>query len=389
MATDPLQSGAFGFANGGPVADPFDFSGIAPTPPTTAENLRDPYDFSGITESTFINPMPPPSPIPAPDSAYDQPVIDPYVPSYVHGARTPDNPYNPDPTDPDNPYDPPTTDPPPPDASWADKFTELSYDPDTGQLTVNPDYFSDTDSYDGQSALWRLWSEEGYNDYGGEYTWGERGSGFADLGGGWRLERYEGGEPDSDTGDYQELFRLVAPSSNTGGTTGGGTTGGGTTGGGTTGGGTTGGGTTGGGTTGGGTTGGGTTGGGTTAAEWMNRLPQGMRYSGGRLEIDPAYSTGDPSGRRYGWSYDDNSERDVFNPQEYLAAIYDRMYGRRRGDIPALGGGYGISKEAMDDDDSSWDQYSITGPNMAGGGMIRGPSYLSGGIGSLGSTYLR
>ena len=48
-----------------------------------------------------------------------------------------------------------------------------------------------------------------------------------------------------------------------------------------------------------------------------------------------------------------------------------------------------ISKEAMDDDDSSWDQYSITGPNMAGGGMIRGPSYLSGGIGSLGSTYLR
>ena len=389
MATDPLQSGAFGFANGGPVADPFDFSGIAPTPPTTAENLRDPYDFSGITESTFINPMPPPSPIPAPDSAYDQPVIDPYVPSYVHGARTPDNPYNPDPTDPndpndpdnpdptdpDNPYDPPTTDPPPPDASWADKFTELSYDPDTGQLTVNPDYFSDTDSYDGQSALWRLWSEEGYNDYGGEYTWGERGSGFADLGGGWRLERYEGGEPDPDTGDYQELFRLVAPSSNTGGTTGGGTTGGGTTGGGTTGGGTTG----------GGTTGGGTTGGGTTAAEWMNRLPPGMRYSGGRLEIDPE-ATRNTSG--YGWNYDDDG-KGSFNRQDYLALMYDRMYGRRRGDIPVFGGGYGISRETMEDDGGSWDQYSITGPNMAGGGMIRGPSYLSGGIGSLGSTYLR
>ena len=356
MATDPLQSGAFGLANSGPVADPFDFSGIAPTPPTTAENLRDPYDFSGITESTFINPMPPPSPIPAPDSAYDQPVIDPYVPSYVHGARTPDNPYNPDPTDPNDPNDPnDPTDPPSTDASWADKFTELSYDPDTGQLTVNPDYFSDTDSYDGQSALWRLWSEEGYNDYGGEYTWGERGSGFADLGGGWRLERYEGGEPDSDTGDYQELFRLVAPSSNTGGTTGGGTTGGGTT------------------------------GGGTTAAEWMNRLPQGMRYSGGRLEIDPE-ATRNTSG--YGWNYDDDG-KGSFNRQDYLALMYDRMYGRRRGDIPVFGGGYGISRETMEDDGGSWDQYSITGPNMAGGGMIRGPSYLSGGIGSLGSTYLR
>ena len=54
MATDPLQSGAFGFANGGPVADPFDFSGIAPTPPTTAENLRDPYDFSGITATQHL-----------------------------------------------------------------------------------------------------------------------------------------------------------------------------------------------------------------------------------------------------------------------------------------------------------------------------------------------
>jgi hypothetical protein len=121
----------------------------------------------------------------------------------------------------------------------------------------------------------------------------------------------------------------------------------------------------------------------------MNRLPQGLRYSGGRLEIDPAYSTGDPSGRTYGWSYDESSERDVFNPQDYLASIYERMYGRRRGDIPALGGGYGISRETMEDDQSQWDQYSITGPNMAGGGMIRGPSYLSGGIGSLGSTYLR
>ena len=117
----------------------------------------------------------------------------------------------------------------------------------------------------------------------------------------------------------------------------------------------------------------------------MNRLPPGMRYSGGRLEIDPE-ATRNTSG--YGWNYDDDG-KGSFNRQDYLALMYDRMYGRRRGDIPVFGGGYGISRETMEDDGGSWDQYSITGPNMAGGGMIRGPSYLSGGIGSLGSTYLR
>ena len=81
MATDPLQSGAFGLANSGPVADPFDFSGIAPTPPTTAENIQDPYDFSGIPVTPYQRPTP--SVPPAPDSAYEQPVIAPYVPPVI------------------------------------------------------------------------------------------------------------------------------------------------------------------------------------------------------------------------------------------------------------------------------------------------------------------
>jgi hypothetical protein len=385
MATDPLQSGVFGFANGGPVADPFDFSGITTTPPTTAENLQDPYDFSGIPATPYQRPKP----SVALDYAYEQPVIAPYVPPVVEGARTPDSPDNPDPTDPDNP-DP--TDPPPTDTSWwRDHLPGFTFDSSTGALSV-------AEGQDEQALL-----ANAYQEYY-EMTNLPRG----ELGGGNYIDRVE--EQDEAGDSYYTYTLRYDPDwrSNTGttgggttgggttgggttggGTTGGGTTGGGTTGGGTTGGGTTGGGTTGGGTTGGGTTGGGTTGGGTTAAEWMNRLPQGLRYSGGRLEIDPAYSTGDPSGRTYGWSYDESSERDVFNPQDYLASIYERMYGRRRGDIPALGGGYGISRETMEDDQSQWDQYSITGPNMAGGGMIRGPSYLSGGIGSLGSTYLR
>jgi hypothetical protein len=365
MATDPLQSGVFGFANGGPVADPFDFSGITTTPPTTAENLQDPYDFSGIPATPYQRPKP----SVALDYAYEQPVIAPYVPPVVEGARTPDSPDNPDPTDPDNP-DP--TDPPPTDTSWwRDHLPGFTFDSSTGALSV-------AEGQDEQALL-----ANAYQEYY-EMTNLPRG----ELGGGNYIDRVE--EQDEAGDSYYTYTLRYDPDwrSNTG-TTGGGTTGGGTTGGGTTGGGTTGGGTTGGGTTGGGTTGGGTTGGGTTAAEWMNRLPQGLRYSGGRLEIDPAYSTGDPSGRTYGWSYDESSERDVFNPQDYLASIYERMYGRRRGDIPALGGGYGISRETMEDDQSQWDQYSITGPNMAGGGMIRGPSYLSGGIGSLGSTYLR
>ena len=383
MATDPLQSGAFGFANGGPVADPFDFSGIAPTPQTTAENLQDPYDFSGIPTTPYqppvrtpvsLDPSVAPGP-PAPDSAYEQPVIAPYVPPFVIGGRTPDNPNNPDPTDPDDPYKPPPTDPPTTDTSWwKDHLPGFTFDSSTGALSV-------AEGEDVQSRLARA-----YMEYY-EMTNLPRG----ELGGGNYIDRVE--EQD-EAGDSYYIYTLRHDPdwrSNTG-TTGGGTTGGGTTGGGTTGGGTTGGGTTGGGTT-GGTTGGvmvpEDTPGGTTAAEWMNRLPQGLRYSGGRLEIDPAYSTGDPSGRRYGWSYSENAERDVFNPQDYLASIWSRMYGRRKGDIPALGGGYGISRETMEDDGGSWDEYSITGPNMAGGGMIRGPSYLSGGIGSLGSTYLR
>ena len=350
MATDPLQSGAFGFANGGPVADPFDFSGIAPTPQTTAENLQDPYDFSGIPTTPYqppvrtpvsLDPSVAPGP-PAPDSAYEQPVIAPYVPPFVIGGRTPDNPNNPDPTDPDDPYKPPPTDPPTTDTSWwKDHLPGFTFDSSTGALSV-------AEGEDVQSRLARA-----YMEYY-EMTNLPRG----ELGGGNYIDRVE--EQD-EAGDSYYIYTLRHDPdwrSNTG-------------------------------TTGGGTTGGGTTGGGTTAAEWMNRLPQGLRYSGGRLEIDPAYSTGDPSGRRYGWSYSENAERDVFNPQDYLASIWSRMYGRRKGDIPALGGGYGISRETMEDDGGSWDEYSITGPNMAGGGMIRGPSYLSGGIGSLGSTYLR
>jgi hypothetical protein len=425
MATDPLQSGVFGFANGGPVADPFDFSGITTTPPTTAENLQDPYDFSGIPATPYQRPKP----SVALDYAYEQPVIAPYVPPVVEGARTPDSPDNPDPTDPDNP-DP--TDPPPTDTSWwRDHLPGFTFDSSTGALSVaegqdeqallanayqeyyemtnlprgelgggnyidrveeqdeaGDSYYTYTLRYDPD---WR--SNTGTTGGGttGGGTTGGGTTGGGTTGGGTTGGGTTGGGTTGGgtTGGGTTGGGTTGGGTTGGGTTGGGTTGGGTTGGGTTGGGTTGGGTTGGGTTGGGTTGGGTTGGGTTAAEWMNRLPQGLRYSGGRLEIDPAYSTGDPSGRTYGWSYDESSERDVFNPQDYLASIYERMYGRRRGDIPALGGGYGISRETMEDDQSQWDQYSITGPNMAGGGMIRGPSYLSGGIGSLGSTYLR
>jgi hypothetical protein len=455
MATDPLQSGVFGFANGGPVADPFDFSGITTTPPTTAENLQDPYDFSGIPATPYQRPKP----SVALDYAYEQPVIAPYVPPVVEGARTPDSPDNPDPTDPDNP-DP--TDPPPTDTSWwRDHLPGFTFDSSTGALSVaegqdeqallanayqeyyemtnlprgelgggnyidrveeqdeagdsyytytlryDPDWRSNTGTTGGGTTGGGTTgggttgggttgggTTGGGTTGGGTTGGGTTGGGTTGggtTGGGTTGGGTTGGGTTGGgtTGGGTTGGGTTGGGTTGGGTTGGGTTGGGTTGGGTTGGGTTGGGTTGGGTTGGGTTGGGTTGGGTTAAEWMNRLPQGLRYSGGRLEIDPAYSTGDPSGRTYGWSYDESSERDVFNPQDYLASIYERMYGRRRGDIPALGGGYGISRETMEDDQSQWDQYSITGPNMAGGGMIRGPSYLSGGIGSLGSTYLR
>jgi hypothetical protein len=420
MATDPLQSGVFGFANGGPVADPFDFSGITTTPPTTAENLQDPYDFSGIPATPYQRPKP----SVALDYAYEQPVIAPYVPPVVEGARTPDSPDNPDPTDPDNP-DP--TDPPPTDTSWwRDHLPGFTFDSSTGALSVAEgqdeqallanayqEYYEMTNlprgELGGGNYIDRVEEQDEAGDSYYTYTlrydpdWrsntgttgggttGGGTTGGGTTGGGTTGGGTTGGGTTGGgtTGGGTTGGGTTGGGTTGGGTTGGGTTGGGTTGGGTTGGGTTGGGTTGGGTTGGGTTGGGTTGGGTTAAEWMNRLPQGLRYSGGRLEIDPAYSTGDPSGRTYGWSYDESSERDVFNPQDYLASIYERMYGRRRGDIPALGGGYGISRETMEDDQSQWDQYSITGPNMAGGGMIRGPSYLSGGIGSLGSTYLR
>jgi len=340
MATDPLQSGAFGLANSGPVADPFDFSGIAPTPQTTAENLQDPYDFSGIPATPYQRPTP--SVPPAPDSAYEQPVIAPYVPPVIPGGRTPDNPDSPDPTNPDDPYKPPTTDPPSVDTSWwKDHLPGFTFDSSTGALSI-------AEGQDEQSLL-----ANAYMEYY-EKTNLPRG----ELGGGNYIDRVE--EQDEAGDSYYTYTLRYDPNwrTNTGTNTGSGSN-----------------------------TGSGTNTG--TGAEWMNRLPQGLRYSGGRLEIDPAYSTGDSSNRRYGWSYDESSERDVFNPQDYLASIWSRMYGRRKGDIPALGGGYGISKETMEDDGGSWDQYSITGPNMAGGGMIRGPSYLSGGIGSLGSTYLR
>jgi len=398
MATDPLQSGAFGFANGGPVADPFDFSGIAPTPPTTAENLQDPYDFSGIPATPYQQPtrrqavqeaQAALSVLPTPDAAYEQPVIAPYVAPVVEGARTPDNPTNPDPTDPD---DPTTPDPTDPDTWTYGGHRGLRYQ--DGVLEIDPEYAAT--GYQGGDT-WG-WSQEddqsspsGYRDvfdpqeYLGMYYERLRSGRVDPIGGGYDIAREV--NTDNDGNDIV-TYRITGPAaasnaatsnnaaasnaaasnaatasnnaaaaSNNAATSNAAAA---------------------------------SNNAATTGAEWMNRLPQGLRYSGGRLEIDPAYSTGDPSGRRYGWSYDESSERDVFNPQDYLASVYDRMYGRRRGDIPALGGGYGISRETISSDDASdYNKYSITGPNMAGGGMIRGPSYLSGGIGSLGSTYLR
>ena len=335
MATDPLQSGPFGVANGGPVADPFDFTGITTTPQTTAENVQDPFNFTGIPSTPYVPPtVPNIYPVAADPTAIEQ--VDVWKPGRPVTQ----------PADPDNPPADPPADPPVDTSWWKDHLPGFTFDPATGKLSL-------AEGYD-QGHLGHAYME--YYDK----TNLPRG----ELGGGNYIDRVEGQDENGDSyytytlrhgalyNPWEPRPPYVPPSGTTGTTAA-------------------------------------TTPAPTTPAEWMNSLPQGMRYSGGRLEIDPAYSTGDPSGRRYGWSYDDNAERDVFNSQDYLAALWSRMYGRRRGDIPVFGGGYGISRETMEDDQSQWDEYSITGPNMAGGGMIRGPSYLSGGIGSLGSTYLR
>ena len=351
MATDPLQSGPFGVANGGPVADPFDFTGITTTPQTTAENVQDPFNFTGIPSTPYVPPtVPNIYPVAADPTAIEQ------VPVWTPGRSVtqPADPDNP-PADPDNP--PADPDNPPVDTSWwKDHLPGFTFDPATGKLSL-------AEGYD-QGHLGHAWGEfyEKTNLPRGE------------LGGGNYIDRVEGQD---EAGDSYYTYTLrhgalynpweprppYVPPSGTMGTTAA--------------------------TTPAATTPAATTPAATTPAEWTANLPTGMRYSGGRLGVDPAYSTGDPSGRRYGWSYSENAERDVFNRNDYLAAIYERMYGRHRGQLPVLGGGYGISRETMEDDGSSWDQYSITGPNMAAGGVVRRPSYLSGGIGSLGSTYLR
>ena len=266
MATDPLQSGAFGLANSGPVADPLDFSGIAPTPQTSAERMtlpdptlpfptgfQDPFDFTRIPVTPYQRPTP--SVPPAPDSAYEQPVIAPYVAPVI----------------------------------------------DTG----------DGDTGDGDTG--------------------------------------DGDTGDGDTGD---------------GDTGDGDTGDGDTG------------------------------------DWTYSGHRGLRYQDGVLGIDPDYAaTGYDGSDSWGWRQEDDDStfsgyRDVFDPQEYLGMYYERL---RRGQVDPIGGGYDIIREiGTDADGNDITTYRITGPSaavgrqpMAGGGMIRGPSYLSGGIGSLGSTYLR
>ena len=118
--------------------------------------------------------------------------------------------------------------------------------------------------------------------------------------------------------------------------------------------------------------------GGTTTPQY--NLPSGLIIKDGKLQFDPTYTESRPSGRAYGWEYDNDTDTDWFNRQGYLAAIYERMYGRRKGDIPHIGGGYGISRETMEDDQSQWDEYSLKSPGdaayrvgMASGGMAQYP----------------
>jgi hypothetical protein len=116
--------------------------------------------------------------------------------------------------------------------------------------------------------------------------------------------------------------------------------------------------------------------GGTTPPSWVSNLHQGLRYTDGRLEIDPAYAAARPQGRdTWGWEeFDrDGDIYDRFNPQSYLQHYYENL---RRNQISPIGGGYDIQKYETEQDDSGNPiyEYRITGPNMmAGGGMAQYP----------------
>ena len=85
--------------------------------------------------------------------------------------------------------------------------------------------------------------------------------------------------------------------------------------------------------------------------DWATGLPTGLRYTDGRVGIDPVYSSVKPtSGKTYGWENveDDSYERyDAFDPQAYFWNLYNRE------GIRDLGGGFRLGQTMSHDNEGN------------------------------------